>query len=140
AAAVPSGPQNFVSTFDHAANGLSSGAVLPRGPQFSVTPPAGPLASRPAPLLPEVAVNSPGNPVLGRQQSAPSSAEQAPSSQNTPPASATQSQWSVVNPPQPKGTMTDNGLNGVTCVSASDCWAVGAFKGNAYQTLIEHWD
>ena len=30
---------------------------------------------------------------------------------------------------------------GVTCVSASDCWAVGYYNGNSvYQTLIEHWD
>jgi hypothetical protein len=136
AASVLAGPQSFASAFDHAANGLSSGTVLPRGPQFSVTPPAGPLTNRPAPLLPEVAVNSPGNPVLVGRQSAPSTTEGSGSSPNT----ASQSQWTVVNPPQPKGTMTDNGLNGVTCVSASDCWAVGAFKGNAYQTLIEHWD
>jgi hypothetical protein len=34
-------------------------------------------------------------------------------------------------------------LNAVTCVSASDCWAVGYYivgAGGAYDTLIEHWD
>ena len=39
----------------------------------------------------------------------------------------------------------ENYLNGVTCVSASDCWAVGEYKmtfaaGPALQTLIERWD
>src|SRR5439155_10824777 len=36
-------------------------------------------------------------------------------------------------------------LSGVTCTSASDCWAVGEYGGNYYngtpnQTLIEQWD
>jgi hypothetical protein len=52
-----------------------------------------------------------------------------------------QSRWSVAIPPEAKGTLTDNNLNSVTCLSASDCWAVGAYMadGGAYQTLIEHW-
>ncbi|MFA5861133.1 MAG: putative Ig domain-containing protein, partial [Candidatus Thermoplasmatota archaeon] len=34
-----------------------------------------------------------------------------------------------------------NVLAGVTCVSASDCWAVGYYLADGtYQTLIEHWD
>src|SRR5207253_503535 len=39
-----------------------------------------------------------------------------------------------------------NQLFGVTCVSASDCWAVGNYEndtpsqGGPFQTLIEHWD
>jgi hypothetical protein len=39
---------------------------------------------------------------------------------------------------------TDIIFFGVTCVSASDCWAVGytvlPITGSYYQTLIEHWD
>ncbi len=35
----------------------------------------------------------------------------------------------------------NNELNGVTCTSAMDCWAVGYYGGSsAEQTLIEHWD
>jgi len=37
--------------------------------------------------------------------------------------------------------MQINELQGVTCVSASDCWAVGYHdNGSYYQTLIEQWD
>src|SRR5260370_23658835 len=35
-----------------------------------------------------------------------------------------------------------NFLSAITCVSASDCWAVGEYRppfNNAY-TLVEHWD
>src|SRR5205085_5023798 len=42
--------------------------------------------------------------------------------------------WSIVTSPNPG---TQNILNGVTCASASECWAVGVSDG---QTLIEHWD
>ena len=60
--------------------------------------------------------------------------------QSTPSPSGAQSQWSIIIPPQAKGTLTNNYLNAVTCVSESDCWAVGAYKGDANQTLIEHWN
>ena len=33
-----------------------------------------------------------------------------------------------------------NELHGVTCSSASDCWAVGFYYNGSYQTLIEHWN
>src|SRR5439155_10420175 len=48
--------------------------------------------------------------------------------------------WSIVASPNP-GT-TQNNLLGVTCVSASDCWAVGSYVAGsgAPRTLIEHWD
>ena len=42
--------------------------------------------------------------------------------------------WSVVTSPD-LGPLTS-----VTCVSSSDCWAVGQSSASAYQTLIEHWD
>jgi hypothetical protein len=49
--------------------------------------------------------------------------------------------WQIVPSPN-ADTTRQNELNGVTCVSASDCWAVGDYytADNAYQTLIEHWD
>ncbi len=37
--------------------------------------------------------------------------------------------------------MRGNLLRAVTCVSASECWAVGTYyTGSAYQTLIQRWD
>src|SRR5689334_21396361 len=47
--------------------------------------------------------------------------------------------WSVV--PSPNSGTADNVLNGVTCTSASNCWAVGAYTAaSAQQTLIEQWN
>jgi hypothetical protein len=51
------------------------------------------------------------------------------------------SAWAVVS--SPNATQSINGsnqLNGVTCVSASDCWAVGWFSSGNNQTLIEHYN
>jgi hypothetical protein len=50
--------------------------------------------------------------------------------------------WSIVTSPN---ATQDTELLGVTCTSASDCWAVGNYltdiTGNLYyQTLIEHWN
>jgi hypothetical protein len=47
--------------------------------------------------------------------------------------------WSIVS--APNSTPPGNSLIGVTCISASDCWAVGSYNGPAApQTLTEHWD
>jgi hypothetical protein len=48
--------------------------------------------------------------------------------------------WGVVSSPN-TSTRTSNQLNGITCSSAADCWAVGIYRDNteAAQTLIEHW-
>lgn len=43
--------------------------------------------------------------------------------------------WSIT--PTPNSTASD-GLNGVSCVSSVDCWAVGT--ANPTAALIEHWD
>jgi hypothetical protein len=49
--------------------------------------------------------------------------------------------WTIVDSPNSRPTPTDNFPSGVTCVSASDCWAVGYYNNvSANQTLIEHWD
>jgi hypothetical protein len=52
--------------------------------------------------------------------------------------------WSIVTSPN-TSTTQDNSLSGVTCTSASDCWAVGDYvipNGNGfyYSTLVEHWN
>ena len=48
--------------------------------------------------------------------------------------------WAIFNSPN-TNTAHGNGLYSVTCVSPSDCWAVGSYlNGNIVQTLIEHWD
>ena len=49
------------------------------------------------------------------------------------------SQWHPVTTPAPSGT--DSQLNGISCVTASDCWAVGdQFTATTTLNLIEHWD
>lgn len=50
------------------------------------------------------------------------------------------STWSVVATPNANATRTN--LYGVTCVSASDCWAVGGWVASdtSSATLIEHWN
>src|SRR5438094_8219852 len=61
----------------------------------------------------------------------------------TTPASptTTDGNWAIVDSPNSRPTPTDNFPSGVTCVSASDCWAVGySNNGRAYQTMIERWD
>jgi hypothetical protein len=55
---------------------------------------------------------------------------------------ATAGSWSIVPSPN-TGPTQYNQLFGVTCPSASDCWAVGYYQadtGSHSQTLIEHWD
>jgi hypothetical protein len=49
--------------------------------------------------------------------------------------------WSIVSSPNTSAT-ENNGLSSVTCVSTSDCWAVGYGdnSGGVKQTLIEQWD
>src|SRR5437899_7434733 len=47
--------------------------------------------------------------------------------------------WAIV--PSPNASLPNNVLSGVTCVSASDCWAVGYYitGPGGYQSLIERW-
>ena len=48
--------------------------------------------------------------------------------------------WAIVASPNTSATQS-NELFPVTCVSASECWAVGTYyNGSAAQTLIERWD
>jgi PKD repeat protein len=53
--------------------------------------------------------------------------------------------WTLVTSPNTDSSATDiDYLYGVSCDSATDCWAVGAYTNNpvggTYQTLIEHYD
>lgn len=59
---------------------------------------------------------------------------------SSPASAGTSGGWSIVIPPQAKGILTNNSFNATTCVSDSDCWAVGTYAGTANQTLTEHWD
>jgi hypothetical protein len=56
------------------------------------------------------------------------------------PASAQTLTWSVV--PSPNAGVKGSSLGGVSCVSATECTAVGSFKNSSdiYRTLIESWD
>jgi hypothetical protein len=55
------------------------------------------------------------------------------------PALASDGTWSIVT--SPTIPMHDTGLSSVTCVSGSDCWAVGTVSTDSLsQTLTEHWD
>ena len=65
--------------------------------------------------------------------------DQEPAASTSMPFASTESGWSIVN--SPSGSAPLNYLSGVTCVSATDCWAVGYYhNGSADLTLIEHWD
>jgi hypothetical protein len=51
--------------------------------------------------------------------------------------------WSIIPSPNSGNGTVSNDLHGVTCVSGSDCWAVGnSYDPNSQAsiTLIEHWD
>ena len=69
------------------------------------------------------------------------SAPQPAASESMPLVSGAQSNdWSIVSSPNTSAT-ENNALRGVTCVSPSECWAVGYYLAdNAAQTLIERWD
>jgi hypothetical protein len=72
---------------------------------------------------------------------AKTSVPQPAASESMPLVSGAQSNdWSIVSSPNTSAT-ENNALRGVTCVSASECWAVGYYLAdNAAQTLIERWD
>jgi hypothetical protein len=58
-----------------------------------------------------------------------------------PASTAVAGNWSLVPTPNIVGGVTTNDLFDVTCVSESDCWAVGRYAaGSVRQTLTLHWD
>jgi hypothetical protein len=132
------------------ANALPPGVPMPPGAQFSPNGQGDPSSSSPTAGFPGVAgvplrpgmvsgANSLGNPapLSVPQPGAPTpNAFGADSTPLTPGATGT---WSIVSSPNPSQSI--NTLYGVSCVSASDCWAVGFYaNGGAPQTLIERWD
>ena len=55
-------------------------------------------------------------------------------------AGADAASWQVAPSPNPSGSI-DTSLDSVTCLSSSDCTAVGYWEnGSGDQTLIETWD
>ncbi len=144
--------RNFLSAFGSGANHLPPGVPLPAGTQFSLNGQGDPLKQQPTagllgftgmPFRPGTAkgANSLGTPRFANQQPAPLSVPQAAASESMPLVSGAQSNdWSIVSSPNTSATQ-HNALRGVTCVSASECWAVGYYlTDNAVQTLIERWD
>lgn len=49
------------------------------------------------------------------------------------------SSWEIIASPS-TSVVEHNFLNGVTCLSVSDCWAVGVIDGGVNQSLILRWD
>jgi len=148
----PSDPANFLSIVGDHASYLPPGVPLPPGAQFSPKGQGDPLSGSPNASLngfagmllrPETAT-----PVFANSQPAPLSVPQPAASKSVPLAPpAAGGAWSIVNSPNPPPTRTPNFLAAVTCVSASDCWAVGYYYTGsdfnsitAVQTLIERWD
>jgi hypothetical protein len=125
---------------DHSA--FPPGVPLPGGARFSPNGQSGPFSNTPASRFP----NFKGLPFQqgtanGANQlgNLPSANQQPAGSASTPNASAAQSGWSIVSSPNGAGALGT--FDGVTCVSASDCWAVGYYYSPpAYQTLVERWD
>src|SRR4029077_12910122 len=48
--------------------------------------------------------------------------------------------WSIVTSPNKNPQIGQNILDGVTCASASDCWAVGYYANGGSVTLVEQWN
>jgi hypothetical protein len=103
-------------------------------PTASALPPGVPLPSGMA-SVPRDPLHAPFS--VNQQIDSPSSGPTADSS-SMPLSSAVASDWSIVN--SPNESAKTYLLVGVTCLSASDCWAVGRPSGVSSITIIEHWD
>jgi hypothetical protein len=96
------------------------------------------------PYGPAPATNT--NPLLASKLVDSPNAQQLSLPNRTPAAAGTAGRWSIVDSPSPVLKVTDNVLHGVTCASATECWAVGYYyyggdyDQSANQTLIERWD
>ena len=152
---VPPDRANFLSTSVSHVNRLPPGVPLPPGAQFSpkgqgdtlnntasntrgVHPGFAGMSLRPGTTS---GANSLANPGFANQQPAPLRMPRPPASESMPLAPGAASNWSVVNSPNTPPVPTPNNQAGVTCISMSNCWAVGYYyNGSVNQTLIEHWD
>jgi hypothetical protein len=103
--------------------GLSLGALRPSGVTAPVATSANYLALAPthSDLVTENAVGTPSG--------IPLAATQTPG-------------WSIVKSPNINSGQQQHSVDDVTCVSASDCWAVGWYVNDQYilQTIIERWN
>ena len=120
---------------------LCSLGVLLGMVSFAATPPLEParenasMPTQPANFLSAAALG-------GNANHLPPGVPLPPSARSPAGVSGVQSEWAIVDSPNsPSASLTWNALTSVTCISASDCWAVGDFENyNSFQTLIEHWD
>src|ERR1700719_2119084 len=96
------------------------------------------LAATSPPVTKQLAVNSTDNGHLIDERSGPEVGKAAgmPARQHVP-RSPAPAGWSLVSSPN-NSTLLENKLFGVTCASASECWAIGV--DNASQTFIEQWN
>jgi hypothetical protein len=117
-------PDQVATGFASEVNALPPGVPLPSGMASSLRDPRGALFS----------VNQQGDPL---------SSGPAAGFPSMPLAPAPAGGWAIVTSPNSRN-LQNSYLFGVTCVSASNCWAVGSvFDSNAipnYATLIERWD
>ena len=158
---VPPDPANFPSTFGSNANRLPPGVPLPPGAQFSLNRQGDPSSSSPTAGFPGFA----GMPQIGDWSIVSSPNTSATqnndlfgvacvsasdcwavgdySNDNSIPRTLIEhwdgTSWAIVSSPN-TGTTDRNFLTGVTCASASECWAVGYYYNGNIQTLIERWD
>ena len=153
---VPPDSRNFLSTFGSGANHLPPGVPLPPGTQFSLNGQGDPLkqqADRRASGIYGNAVptgNGKGSQLARHSKvrqpttcsvkhaADPLRLRACPSFQGR---RVTTGRSSARPTPALRSATQHNALRGVTCVSASECWAVGYYlTDNAAQTLIERWD
>ena len=158
---VPPDPANFPSTFGSNANRLPPGVPLPPGAQFSLNRQGDPSSSSPTAGFPGFA----GMPQIGDWSIVSSPNTSATqnndlfgvacvsasdcwavgdySNDNSIPRTLIEhwdgTSWAIVSSPN-TGTTDRNFLTGVTCASASECWAVGYYYNGNIQTLIVRWD
>jgi len=112
---------------------LSFGGILLAMLSFAATPPKG---------MTGAAVDSPGSSLFVDKHAGPLSDKANVAPTGTPLASTAAGSWAIVSSPNANPPNPENFLQAVTCVSASDCWAVGYYfpDGGIAQTLIERWD
>src|SRR5437870_4634209 len=108
---------------------LCSVGVLLAMLSFAANPPGGMTGS---------SGNSPGDSFFADKHAGPFTGKAAAGVASRPLA-PTGPGWSLVTSPDTSATQ-DNNLQGVTCASASDCWAVGSYNAGSafpsqYQTL-----
>ena len=93
------------------------------------------FAANPPNEMTRSVADSLGDSSLVRKHPSSLSGFAAAAAASMPLAPTSTAKWAIENSPNGVGT---NELFGVTCTSASDCWAVGLYLGGL--PLTEHWD